>query len=56
MPYIRHESLFSLQVLYHMDRENRFDVIITGQQSFSRRWIFSPLIAVAAVTKLHAHV
>jgi len=27
MPYIRHESLFSLQDLYHMEREKRFDVI-----------------------------
>lgn len=27
MPYIRHESLFSLQDLYHMEREQRFEVI-----------------------------
>lgn len=27
MPYIRHESLFSLQDLYHLDREKRFDLI-----------------------------
>lgn len=27
VPYIRHESLFSLQDLYNMDREQRFDTI-----------------------------
>ena len=29
MPYIRHESLFSLQDLYEMERKHRFDVIFS---------------------------
>jgi len=29
MPYVRHESLFSLQDLYHIEREKRFDVIFS---------------------------